>query len=170
MIRVYTDGSSLGNPWPWGWWILVLDGEVRKTFSGGEQHTTNNRMELFAVINALKIVYEMTMWKPLSLPTEQEQLWGLFGSDKRELCDADIEIITDSSYVQQGSTEWIYTRKQNNWRTSSRKPVQNQDLRQELDFLMDHFTALTRSRTKAHVWQPENECVDKLAKNAAKKQ
>jgi len=115
-MDIFTDGGCSGNPGPGGWAFVM----VQKTFQGekiiaeeygGEQNTTNNRMELLAVISALKSYKAKT---------------GLPGQ---------ITIHTDSQYVQKGITEWIRKWKQNSWRTSDKKPVKNQDLWLELDKL-----------------------------------
>ena len=107
-IRIYTDGGCSGNPGPGAWAYIMLDGDSRREDSGYEAATTNNRMELSAVIEGLKRVVQR-------------------GSAGRSL-----EIYTDSRYVQQGITDWILRWEQNGWRTQSKKPVKNQDLWQEL--------------------------------------
>lgn len=107
-IRIYTDGGCSGNPGPGAWAYIMLDGDSRREDSGYEASTTNNRMELSAVIEGLKRVAQQN-------------------SAGRSL-----EIYTDSRYVQQGITDWILRWEQNGWRTQSKKPVKNQDLWQEL--------------------------------------
>ena len=105
MIKIYTDGACSGNPGPGGWGFVVIDGENTKSFSGGEDATTNNRMELTAAIKAIESV------------------------DINE----SIMLHTDSTYVQKGITEWIINWKKKNWITSTKKPVANKDLWLKLD-------------------------------------
>ena len=100
MIKIYTDGACKGNPGVGGWGALILHDEKNIELFGGENETTNNRMELMAVIMALK---EMS-------PSEE------------------LTIYTDSTYVQKGISEWIKNWKLNNWRSSNKKPVKNKDL------------------------------------------
>ena len=104
-IKIYTDGACSGNPGPGGWGALLVYNGTEKEIHGGEAATTNNRMEMMAVIMALK---------KLSEP-----------------CKADI--YTDSKYVMQGATEWIYGWKKKGWKTADNKPVKNVDLWQELE-------------------------------------
>ena len=105
MIKIYTDGACSGNPGPGGWGFVIIDGENTKSFSGGEDATTNNRMELTAAIKAIESV------------------------DINE----SIMLHTDSTYVQKGITEWIINWKKKNWITSTKKPVANKDLWLKLD-------------------------------------
>ena len=105
MIEIYTDGACSGNPGPGGWGFIILDGEDIKSFSGSEDATTNNRMELTAAIKAIEAV------------------------DIGE----SIILHTDSTYVQKGITEWIINWKKNNWISSTKKPVANKDLWIKLD-------------------------------------
>jgi ribonuclease HI len=102
MITIYTDGSSRGNPGPGGWGAIVANEEKVRELGGREDQTTNNRMELKAVIESLKI------------------------------SEGDITLHTDSEYIVKGITVWSKGWQQNNWRTAARKPVLNQDLWQEL--------------------------------------
>jgi ribonuclease HI len=108
-IRIYTDGGCSGNPGPGAWAYIMLAGDSRREDSGYEAATTNNRMELRAVIEGLKRVG----------PQEAAASRGL-------------EIYTDSRYVQQGITDWILRWEQNGWRTTAKKPVKNKELWQEL--------------------------------------
>jgi ribonuclease HI len=108
-IRIYTDGGCSGNPGPGAWAYIIIDGEVRIRDSGRDPATTNNRMELGAVIEALK------------------RVGGEAAAAGREL-----EIYTDSRYVQQGISDWILRWEQNGWRTRAKKPVKNRELWQEL--------------------------------------
>tara|TARA_Y100000992_G_C21259005_1_gene490181 strand:+ start:939 stop:1376 length:438 start_codon:yes stop_codon:yes gene_type:complete len=105
MIEIYTDGACSGNPGPGGWGFVILDGENIKSFSGSEDSTTNNRMELTAAIKAIESV------------------------DIGE----SIILHTDSTYVLKGITEWIIKWKKNNWISSTKKPVANKDLWIKLD-------------------------------------
>jgi ribonuclease HI len=104
-IEIFTDGACRGNPGPGGWGALLIAGDRRKTMHGGEPETTNNRMELTAVIEALN---------------------ALNGSRK-------VVLHTDSKYVRDGITSWLHNWKKRNWKTADRKPVKNQDLWQALD-------------------------------------
>ena len=105
MIEIYTDGACSGNPGPGGWGFVIIDGKNTKSFSGSEDNTTNNRMELTAAIKAIESI------------------------DKNE----SIILHTDSTYVQKGITEWIINWKKNNWISSTKKPVANKDLWMKLD-------------------------------------
>ena len=102
---IYTDGACKGNPGPGGWGALLMLGEHERELFGGEALTTNNRMELTAVIRALEAL--------------------------TRACEVDL--YTDSQYVKQGIESWIHTWKRNGWRTSDRKPVKNAELWRELD-------------------------------------
>jgi len=146
LTHIYTDGGCSGNPGPGGWAYVI----VQKTFQGdsvaaeecgGEKNTTNNRMELLAVISALKAVKATTE----------------FGKD--------FTLYTDSQYVQKGITEWIHTWKRNSWRTSDKKPVKNQDLWMELDRLTAEIS-VTWAWVKGHAGNEYNERCDTLAKKA----
>ena len=105
MIKIYTDGACSGNPGPGGWGFVIIDGESTKSFSGSEDATTNNRMELTAAIKAIESV---DINEPIMLHT-------------------------DSTYVQKGITEWIINWKKNDWISSTKKPVANKDLWIKLD-------------------------------------
>ena len=105
MIEIYTDGACSGNPGPGGWGFVIIDGEDTKSFSGSEDATTNNRMELTAAIKAIESV----------------------------AVGESIILHTDSIYVQKGITEWIDKWKKNNWISSTKKPVANKDLWMKLD-------------------------------------
>ncbi len=138
IITIYTDGSCLGNPGPGGWAALLIYADREREVSGHEPQTTNNRMELMAAIQALR-----TLTRPCQ-----------------------VVLYTDSTYVQKGIRDWLPKWEKNNWRTSSRKPVKNQELWQEL---------LSESRrhqvqwhwVKAHAGESGNERVDALAYKAA---
>ncbi len=131
---MYTDGACRGNPGKGGWGVLLRYGDVEKTLHGGEQMTTNNRMELTAVIKGLEAL--------------------------TKTCK--VHVTTDSKYVLQGITEWIINWKQRNWKTSNKKPVQNVELWQQLDKLVAmHHVEWTW--VKGHSGHTENELADQLA-------
>ena len=138
MLKIWTDGSCLGNPGPGGWGFIATDGKNIAQRSGGERDTTNNRMELMAVIRALTAAKNHT----------------------------EIEIHTDSQYVKNGMQTWLKNWKKNNWRTSTKKPVKNQDLWQQLDELSSTKT-LHWVWVKGHAGEDMNERVDTLARDAA---
>ena len=135
MIEIYTDGACSGNPGPGGWGVLVRDGKTETEFSGGASATTNNRMELLAVIEALQ-----------SFPQPVQA-----------------RVYTDSQYVQKGISEWIHSWKQRGWRTASKEPVKNEDLWRRLDGLAANHT-LEWHWVRGHNGHPENERVDALAR------
>lgn len=140
-VEIFTDGACSGNPGSGGWGAILRCGSVEKELSGGNPDTTNNRMELTAVIEALKAL-------------------------KRE---CEITIYTDSRYVMDGVLEWMPNWKQNNWRTTNKKSaVKNLDLWQELDGLLARHK-IKWVWVKGHNGHPENERVDKLARNQALK-
>ncbi len=134
VVRIYTDGACKGNPGPGGWGALVKAGGDKRKLFGGEPNTTNNRMELTAVIRALE---------SLKLPCE-------------------VEVYTDSQYVQKGISEWLHDWKRRGWRTADKKPVKNVDLWQELDRVAGAHR-ITWHWVKGHAGHPENECADALA-------
>ena len=140
VLEIYTDGACSGNPGAGGWGAILRYGKVEKELSGAEQETTNNRMELTAVIESLKALHR----------------------------DCEIVIHTDSRYVMDGVTNWMPNWKKNNWRTSNKKSaVKNVDLRQELDMLLTKHQ-VRWIWVKGHNGHPENERVDKLARDAIK--
>ena len=134
MVEIYTDGACKGNPGVGGWGAILRFGDREKEIFGGTANTTNNRMEMTAVIEALR---------SLSRP-----------------CEA--IVFTDSSYVQKGISEWIHGWKRNGWRTSDKKPVKNADLWQELDQLAAGHKVEWRW-VRGHAGHPENERADQLA-------
>lgn len=134
-VRIYTDGACRGNPGPGGWGALLRFGDKEKSLYGGEAETTNNRMELTAVIKALECL--------------KGNRWP-------------VQIITDSKYVLQGITEWIDGWKRKGWRTASKKPVLNADLWQTLDTLVQNFD-IDWQWVKGHSGDPGNEMADQLA-------
>ena len=141
MIKIYTDGACKGNPGIGGWGALLIQNEQSIEIFDGEQETTNNRMELKAVIEALN--HAMSM-------------------------NDDVQIYTDSSYVQKGIQEWIHNWKKNGWRSSNKKPVKNQDLWQKLDTLNSSLN-VEWFWVKGHAGHPENERADFLANEGVKK-
>lgn len=139
-LIAYTDGACSGNPGPGGWGVLLQacdGGRVVKerTLKGGEADTTNNRMELLAAINALEA---------LNRPSS-------------------ITIVTDSTYVKNGITSWLFGWKRNGWRTAAKKPVKNADLWQQLDEAQARHD-VTWKWVKGHAGHPENERADELAR------
>jgi ribonuclease HI len=137
LVEIYTDGACRGNPGPGGWGALLSTGEHEKELSGAEALTTNNRMELTAVIRALE---------SLKRPSEAR-------------------IYTDSEYVRKGITEWVKNWKARGWKTADRKPVKNQDLWERLDALAAGHKIEWRW-VKGHSGVPGNERVDRLANEA----
>jgi len=137
LVEIYTDGACRGNPGPGGWGALLSMGEHVKELSGAELLTTNNRMELTAVIRALEA---------LKRPSR-------------------VRIFTDSEYVRRGITEWVRSWKARGWKTADRKPVKNQDLWERLDALAAGHQIEWRW-VKGHSGIPGNERVDRLANEA----
>ena len=133
-VIIYTDGACSGNPGPGGWGaFLECDGQV-KELCGGEKETTNNRMELTAAIKAL-------------------------GALKRK---SQIELHTDSTYVKDGITKWMFNWKKNGWKTAAKKPVKNQDLWVQLDDAISRHD-INWHWVKGHAGNPGNEKADSLA-------
>ena len=133
-VEMYTDGACRGNPGPGGWGVLLRYAGVEKTLHGGEAMSTNNRMELTAVIKGLE-----ALTKPCK-----------------------VHITTDSKYILKGVTEWMANWKLRNWRTASKKPVLNVELWKELDELVVKHE-LEWSWVKGHSGHVENEIADQLA-------
>ena len=133
-VEIYTDGACKGNPGPGGWGALMVYKGAEKELWGGEPNTTNNRMELTAVIRALEA---------LKRPTT-------------------IHVHTDSQYVQKGISQWIHNWKRNGWRTADKKPVKNADLWQTLDTLTKTHE-IKWLWVKGHAGHPGNERADSLA-------
>ena len=136
-IQMFTDGACKGNPGIGGWGVLIKGSGASKELKGFESDTTNNRMELIAVIEGLKFV------------------------DK----DAHVELVTDSKYVKNGINEWIVNWKRNGWKTAAKKPVKNKDLWQVLDELVQK-RAIAWKWVKGHSGHPGNEKADQLANDA----
>lgn len=136
-VILYTDGACRGNPGPGGWGVLLQYGDRQKTLYGYEQNTTNNRMELTAVIEGLK-----TLTRPCG-----------------------IVLHTDSKYVLQGITEWLSNWKKNGWKTAARKPVKNDDLWKQLDSETTRHE-IEWKWVKGHSGNNGNEIADRLANQA----
>ena len=137
MIKIYTDGSCIGNPGSGGWAAIILNGDKQDIISGRKKNTTNNQMELMAAIKAL-----------------------VFFSKKQK-----IRIYTDSNYVKEGITDWIKIWEKNNWKTASKKKVKNIELWIKLNTL-SNFHDIEWKWVKAHSGDPMNDLVDKLARKA----
>ena len=137
MIKIYTDGSCIGNPGPGGWAAIILNGNKQNIISGGKKNTTNNQMELMAAIKAL-----------------------VFFSKKQK-----IRIYTDSNYVKEGITNWIKIWEKNNWKTADKKNVKNVDLWKRLKELTKS-NQVEWNWVKGHSGDPMNNMVDKLARKA----
>ena len=138
MIKIYTDGSCLGNPGNGGWAAIIIDDKKKIQIKGSKKHTTNNQMELLAPIKALKKIPK--------------------GSN--------VQIFTDSKYVKSGITEWINNWKKNGWKTASKQPVKNKDLWTELDQMTNEFQ-IKWSWVKGHSTDVLNNEVDLIAREAA---
>lgn len=134
VVEMFTDGACRGNPGPGGWGVLLRFGDHEKTLHGGEENTTNNRMELTAVIEGLR-----ALKKPCK-----------------------VVITTDSKYVLSGITEWMPNWKKRNWKTANKKPVMNAELWRQLDELVAAHD-IKWEWVKGHSGHPENELADELA-------
>jgi len=137
-VELYTDGACKGNPGPGGWGALLRFKGVERELYGGERQTTNNRMELTAVIEGLE-----TLKRPCG-----------------------VRIVTDSQYVKQGITQWIARWRRNGWRTASKQPVKNRDLWERLDAALKHHK-VKWEWVRGHAGHPENERADQLANQGA---
>ena len=133
-VEIFTDGACRGNPGPGGWGVLLRFGSEERQLCGGERETTNNRMELTAVIEALAA---------LTRP-------------------CDVRLTSDSTYVLKGIQEWLPNWKKRNWKTASKKPVKNVDLWQKLDSLISKHK-IDWQWIKGHSGHRENEIADELA-------
>lgn len=139
-VQIHTDGACLGNPGPGGWAALLRYGQREKELAGGEDQSTNNRMELMAAIRALEALSE----------------------------PCDVVLHTDSQYVRKGITEWMANWLRRNWRTAAGAPVKNQDLWQRLHSAAQRHTVDWRW-VKGHSGDPDNERVDTLARDQAER-
>jgi len=133
-LEIYTDGACRGNPGPGGWGAVLMYGDSHKKICGGEQNTTNNRMELMAAIKALESL--------------------------NRTCD--LTIYTDSQYVRKGITEWIENWKKRDWKTAAKKPVKNSDLWKQLDSQVAKHN-VQWVWVKGHAGNEGNEMADQLA-------
>lgn len=136
-VLIYTDGACRGNPGPGGWGAILKTGEHERALSGAERLTTNNRMELWAAIAALRA---------LTRP-------------------CDVDLVTDSQYLRRGITEWLAQWKRRGWLTAGRKPVANVDLWQQLDEAAA-IHKINWRWVKGHSGDPGNERADQLANEA----
>jgi ribonuclease HI len=136
-VLIYTDGACSGNPGPGGWGSVLLYNGHRRELSGGDAETTNNRMEMMAVIQALE-----TLKRPCS-----------------------VKIFTDSTYVMKGVTEWLEQWKKRQWKTAAKKPVKNVELWQRLEQAITRHEVQWQW-VKGHSGVPENERADELARLA----
>lgn len=137
-VKVVTDGACKGNPGPGGWGVLIRAGTREKELSGGENHTTNNRMELTAAIRGLDA---------LTRPCH-------------------VTLVTDSIYVRDGITRWVHGWQRNGWRTSDKKPVKNAELWQQLVKAAARHR-IDWVWVKGHAGDKDNERADRLASDAA---
>ena len=140
-VEAYTDGACSGNPGPGGWGVVLRYNGHERELSGGEPHTTNNRMELMAAIQALE-----AMTRPVR-----------------------VDLYTDSRYVHDGITIWLKQWRARGWKTADKKPVKNIDLWQRLEQALGRHQARWHW-LRAHVGHPENERADQLARAALKAQ
>ena len=138
MIKIYTDGSCLGNPGNGGWAAIIIDDKKKIQIKGSKKDTTNNQIELVAPIKALK-----------KIPKE-----------------SNVQIFTDSKYVKSGITEWIHNWKKNGWKTANKQPVKNKELWTELDDLTYEFK-IKWSWVKSHSNNALNNEVDLIARKEA---
>ena len=134
-IKVYTDGACKGNPGPGGWGVYIIHGSDEIELFDGNPNTTNNQMEMQAAIEALKYLKEENQ---------------------------PIDLYTDSNYLRQGITEWIFNWKKNNWRTSANKDVKNIDLWKTIDEL-NSMHSIEWNWVKGHSGNKGNETADSLA-------
>ncbi|RMA93108.1 ribonuclease HI [Hydrogenothermus marinus] len=139
-VEIFTDGSSLGNPGPGGWCAILRYNKHQKIIKGGKKKTTNNEMELLAVVKALK---------QLKKPCE-------------------VDLYTDSKYVVKAIKEWIHNWAKNNWKNSAKKEVSHKKLWQEIYNLMK-IHKINPIWVKGHSGHKENELCDKIAKQEASK-
>jgi ribonuclease HI len=135
VVEIFTDGACRGNPGPGGWGAVMRYNGHEKTLHGGEANTTNNRMELTAVIQSLE-----TLTRPCA-----------------------VRVTTDSKYVMDGITQWLPNWKKRGWKTADKKPVKNVDLWQRLDAAVQRHESVEWQWVRGHTGHPENELADALA-------
>ena len=133
-VEIFTDGACRGNPGPGGWGALLRYGDNERSLCGGEHETTNNRMELMAVIKGLSALQR----------------------------SCEVTVTSDSTYVLKGIQEWMPNWKKKGWKTASKKPVKNVDLWQQLDELVELHT-IDWQWVKGHSGHAEDEIADQLA-------
>lgn len=138
-IEIFTDGACHGNPGIGGWGAILRYNKLEKSLNGAEKLTTNNRMELTAVIRSLESL--------------------------KQPCAIAIKVTTDSQYVKKGITEWLVQWKRRNWQTSNKQPVKNKDLWQQLDAISKQHE-ISWHWVKGHSGHRENELADQLANQA----
>jgi len=136
-VKLYTDGACSGNPGPGGWGAILHWNDHEKELKGGEPETTNNRMEMMAVIQGLSALKKST----------------------------DVTLYTDSKYVQNGIEQWLPGWKAKGWKTTTKKPIKNQDLWEQIDSLIQ-LHSINIIWVKGHSGHEMNERVDKLAVSA----
>jgi ribonuclease HI len=134
-VTIFTDGACSGNPGPGGWGAILMSGPHRKELSGGEAMTTNNRMELLAAISALEALKQ----------------------------SSEVTLVTDSNYVKDGISKWIFGWKKKGWLTADKKPVKNAELWQRLDAARAKHK-VEWQWIKGHAGHTENERADELAR------
>ena len=140
-VTIYTDGACSGNPGPGGWGAVLIYGEVKKEISGAKENTTNNIMEITAVLEALKLLKE----------------------------ECEVEVYSDSAYVVNAFNQgWIYNWQKNNWKTASKDPVKNKELWEEL-YSLTKKHKVTFNKVKGHSTDELNNRCDYLAKKKKKK-
>ena len=137
MIKIYTDGSCIGNPGNGGWGAIIIKDGKKTQIKGSKKNTTNNQMELLAPIKALNKISR----------------------------GGKVQIFTDSRYVKSGITEWIHNWKKNGWKTANKQPVKNKELWTKLDILSNEFE-IKWNWVKAHSTDELNNEVDLIARKA----
>jgi ribonuclease HI len=142
IIELFTDGACSGNPGPGGWAAILRSDAHERELSGGETHTTNNRMEMTAVIEGLRAIKT----------------------------PADVSIHTDSKYVMDGARSWLPNWKKRGWKTADKKPVKNEDLWRALDEQQIRHLSVTWTWVRGHSGHVENERADQLAREAISRQ
>ena len=135
IVEIYSDGACSGNPGPGGWGVLLRWNGIERELYGGERNTTNNRMEIQAVIEGLKVLKKTSF----------------------------VQVYTDSTYVRNGISEWLEGWKAKGWKGANRKPIKNIDLWQELDLEVQKHDVTFRW-VKGHAGHPGNERADELAR------